>query len=47
MPDMTPVRQIARAVLGNLPDIRCGEHEQNDQRADIYHGSLRLARREQ
>ena len=23
MPDVTPVRQIARAVLGNLPHIRC------------------------
>ncbi len=23
MPDLTPVRQIARAVLANLPHIRC------------------------
>jgi hypothetical protein len=23
VPDITPVRQIARAVLANLPDIRC------------------------
>jgi hypothetical protein len=23
MPDVTPVRQIARAVLANLPHVRC------------------------